>query len=390
MRTLAALTLAALTLPAAAQVEPPAATTRAVALASAVYGAERRLVVRLPPGYERGARRYPVLYLTDGSRQLPLLAQTVQFLAAHGRIPELILVGIDPVDRTNELTPTPGAVPGEAFDTRTAGGADRFLAFLEREVVPHVEATYRTEPFRILHGHSFGGLFALHTLTARPGLFQARIAIAPTLTWNGGEPVRRVRELVAAAKDPSGLLVVTMGDEPAQLPQLEALREALAGAGRLRSEVVRLEDEDHGTVVFGSSYRGLKASFAGWRMPVAEGGIGPRGGAAAVEAHYARLSERLGWRIVPPEVVVNLAGYQQLRDGEVDAAILTFQKNVAWHPESANVHDSLGEAFERAGRLADAAREYRAAWEAGRRAGDPNAPIYEQNLKRVSAARPGT
>lgn len=389
MRRLAAFALLALALPSPAQQPPPAAATTTVTLKSAVYGAERRILVHTPAGYERSARRYPVLYLTDGARQLPLLAQTVAFLAGNGRMPEMIVVGVDHVDRTNELTPTPGTVAGEGpFDLGTAGGADRFLAFLEREVIPHVEQAYRTEPFRALQGHSFGGLFALHTLVARPELFQARIAIAPTLTWNEDEPVRRVKDLLAARKDPAGALFVTLGDEGPRLArQAEALKALLAGAARLRGEVRHLPGEDHGSVVFDSNYHGLRFVFDGWRMPVAAGAIGPRGGAAAVEAHFAKLADRLGWRPAPPEVLVNLAGYQQLRDGEVDAAIATFQRNVAWHPGSANVHDSLGEAFEKAGRLEDAVRAYRAAWEAGQRTSDPNTDVFRRNHERALAAR---
>lgn len=397
MRAALALTLLAAlpALPVLAQAPArPAPPVEAVALKSEVYGGERRVVVRLPATYRTGARRYPVLYLTDGSRNLPLLAETVAFLAANGRMPEMIVVGIDPVQRDDELTPSRGTVAGEPLAQReTGGGAARFLEFVETEVVPWVERTYRTEPFRVLHGHSFGGLFALYTLWARPQLFHARIAVAPTLTWNGDEPVRRVKELVASGKAPAGALVFTLGDEgDALAARFEELKAALAPAAPgLRCTGLRFPGEDHGSVLLESNHRALRAVFQGWQMPIPRAGLGPRGGAAAVEAHFAALGERLGWKeLRAPEAIVNLAGYQQLRDDDVTGAIVTFQRNVKAYPDSANAHDSLGEAFERAGQLADARREYQAAWIAGEKLDDPNTPVYRQNFERVSAAaRPG-
>jgi tetratricopeptide (TPR) repeat protein len=48
--------------------------------------------------------------------------------------------------------------------------------------------------------------------------------------------------------------------------------------------------------------------------------------------------------------VVNLLGYQQLQDGEPAAAIELFELNVELYPESANVYDSLADAYLAAGR----------------------------------------
>lgn len=56
---------------------------------------------------------------------------------------------------------------------------------------------------------------------------------------------------------------------------------------------------------------------------------------------------------------LNSLGYALLEGGDTDAAILIFRLNARLYPESANVHDSLGEAYLRAGRLDEAEREYR-------------------------------
>ena len=58
------------------------------------------------------------------------------------------------------------------------------------------------------------------------------------------------------------------------------------------------------------------------------------------------------------EGALNSLGYSLYRKGYKDPAIRVFEWNVAAHPQSANVHDSLGEAYLGAGRRDDARRSY--------------------------------
>jgi CubicO group peptidase (beta-lactamase class C family) len=58
------------------------------------------------------------------------------------------------------------------------------------------------------------------------------------------------------------------------------------------------------------------------------------------------------------ENAVNAAGYRLLRGKRVADAILVFQKNVELHPASANVYDSLGEAYAAAGDTTRAIASY--------------------------------
>jgi hypothetical protein len=78
----------------------------------------------------------------------------------------------------------------------TSGGADAFLDFFERELFPHVVGSYRTAPYRILIGHSFGGLFVVHTLVHRSDLFDAHVAISPGLWWDDSRLVGDARKFL--------------------------------------------------------------------------------------------------------------------------------------------------------------------------------------------------
>jgi predicted alpha/beta superfamily hydrolase len=70
-------------------------------------------------------------------------------------------------------------------------GAHDYLAFVERELIPYIEARYRADPQRrALGGHSLGGLFGAYALLTKPELFQHYILSSPSLwfhenvTWN--------------------------------------------------------------------------------------------------------------------------------------------------------------------------------------------------------------
>ena len=169
----------------------PVVIGEAVHIRSSVLKEERTLLISKPAGYEDGADRYPVLYVLDGETLFRSSSAIAEFLAASERIPEMLVVAIASgsfQQRTRDLTPPSSAEIDNRFSPGN-GGADAFLSFVADELIPLVDKTYRTRPYRVLAGHSFGGLFAIHALTAKPNLFNAYIAIDPTLSWNSGAVV---------------------------------------------------------------------------------------------------------------------------------------------------------------------------------------------------------
>jgi len=145
-----------------------------------------------------------------------------------------------------------------------------------------------------------------------------------------------------------------------------------------------LDDEDHGSVVLRSHYFGLRKVYEGWRGPRAESGA-LIGGLKDADAHYAKLSERLGYTIPVPEALINQLGYQFLNGGKPEEAIATFKANVERYPDSANVYDSLGEAYERGGQIEIAEPLYEKARTLSVQNNDPNVAIYKTNYERAHA-----
>jgi hypothetical protein len=146
-----------------------------------------------------------------------------------------------------------------------------------------------------------------------------------------------------------------------------------------------MDDEDHGSVVLRSHYYGLRKIFDGWRLPRDRKAGGYPGTVEDLKNHYQRLSERIGYAVPPPELAVNQVGYQHLLRKDVKGALPFFRWNVELYPESANVHDSLGEALEKAGEKAEALACYERAVANGQKAADPLLAAYTRNRDRLAA-----
>lgn len=353
----------------------------AVTMHSEILGEPRRVMVYKPRGYDQSATRYPVLYLLDGDAHLLHTGGIVDFLSRNGRMPEMLVVGVPNTDRTRDLTPALAGDPPPNFPT--AGAADAFLRFLVEELQPFVDTRYRTEPYRVLVGHSFGGLFTVHALTTRPDAFDAHIAISPSLWWDDRAPVGRAEALFEARPDVASTLYLTLGNEQGDMrPAVEAFVDLLEARASddFRWAYNMLEQEDHGSVPHRSIYAGLEFLYDGWQVPPE---ILAAGDVTAVDRHFAGLSERFGYDVAAAEALVNQLGYQLLGAGRTDEAIAVFERNVRRFPESANVYDSLGDALDAAGRAEEAETNYTKACAMGRAASDPNAGLFCDNAARM-------
>lgn len=361
-----------------------------IPMQSKVMAETRTILVRTPASYATGTRAYPVLYMTDGDRQIGHTAAVVDFLSREGRMPEVIIVGINNTDRTRDLTPTRVEAMngnGQNFPMPTSGGADRFLEFIATEVIPHVEKNYRTQPYRVFAGHSFGGLFAMHTFFKRPDLFQGVIAVSPTLTWDDRYVYRVASEWVKNAPARPATLVMSVGNEGEALDkEFDALKALLAKKGpkALEVEAVRFPDEDHGSVVLPTHYAGLRKVFEPFRFVLGPPTGDPKTLWGRARDHYAKASARVGFALQIPEATGNAIGYRLLQAGHVQEAIAVFKANAETWPQSANVYDSLGEAQERAGDLERARENYQRAAAIGKANGDPNAEVFARNAERLA------
>jgi len=369
-----------------------------VSLDSKVMGENRTLLISTPATYGQGDGSYPVLYMTDGEAQFLHTRGTVDFLVRNGLMPDVIIVAVSNTARERDLSPTRGTIrrqDGSVEEHPNTGGGPRFLEFFEKEVIPYVESHYRTRPYRLFAGHSLGGLFALEALYEKPALFAAVIAVSPALNWDDDWAIARLEKFAGEKHETPRTLIVTMANEEAREPKPARLDrlEAILAVGRppgLEWHVLRMPEEDHGTVVLKSHFEALRLIYDGWRLPVDRNtGLVPLG-LNEIKKHYAALSQRFGYAVVPPEQSVNLAGYNALRTAnDLEAALALFLYNIELYPNSPNVYDSYAEALEGAGRLEEAVANYRTAARLAERPRDPRLEVYRANRDRAEKALAG-
>jgi predicted alpha/beta superfamily hydrolase len=312
---------------------------------STVLGEDRPLRIFTPSDYTSARSSYPtlpVLYLLDGPGHYVHVVGLVDFLAKQGRIPPMIVVAIGNTNRTRDLTPTNSRY---VFGGRTeedfaaSGGAGKFFEFMRDELIPHVEKNYRAAPFRILDGHSFGGLFALKVLHDSPATFQALIAVSPSLWWERGIMLKHSGAIGLARQ----YLYLSVGNEGGEHRQAidryaDKLRQN-ATPGFLWAYKA-YERESHGSVPHETLYDGLKFIFAGWHLPDATLDSEPVTVAEATE-HYRRLSAKYGFEIpLPLPAIRNMGGtYAFLH--RWDDAIAAYKEAARRFPNSAETHADL-------------------------------------------------
>lgn len=206
---------------------------------SAVLELERDVIVYLPPGYDAGDARYPVLYLHDGQNlfdpatahvegQHWRLGETADALIAAGLLAPLIMVGVANTGtaRIHEYTPT--------RDARLGGGrADHYAHLLVEELKPLIDRSYRTRVGPAdtgMAGSSLGGLVSLHIGLSRPDVFGLVAALSPSVWWDRRVILTTVRR---ARPRPELRLWVDMGTAEGRraLDDARLLKAALVGAG---------------------------------------------------------------------------------------------------------------------------------------------------------------
>lgn len=201
---------------------------------SEVLGESMVLGVRLPLEYASDPnRRFPALWVLDGRAQGYEVYRSTQVLSRVDIAEPSIVVEVphSGAGRTEDFTP-----PGEGMTSE--GRADRLLEFLEDEAIPAVERAFRTDPDRVLVGHSLGGLFA--------GYF----AFSPSV-WVGDQAIVPILE--RALQRPEALqqsLYLSVGSEEGNEMSsgFEALRSAFQNAPQgLDWRMDIMTGADHGT-----------------------------------------------------------------------------------------------------------------------------------------------
>jgi len=236
-------------------------------LHSSATGRDYDLYIHLPDSFARDANaRYPVLYLLDGQWDFKLLDSVLGGLLYDKFVPEMIIVGITysgaspNYDALRAADYSPVATPS----LPGSGGAAAFLAFLQQQVVPLIETSYRGDPARrLLMGSSFGGLFTLYAMLRQPTYFAGYVAASPAVSYADREAFRQEAEYAAAHRELPARLYLSVGAIEGLAGPVQDYMRLLAGRGYagLHMQTRVIEGERHSGNKPEAFNRGLRYLF---------------------------------------------------------------------------------------------------------------------------------
>lgn len=275
-------------------------------IVSAFLQETRTFRVNLPKSYyDKPGEKYPVLYVLDGQRNEKPTLDIYDFLSKSRYIPEMIIVSVPHTGRRSRDYNT--------FFRNTEKvnkGADRFLDFIEKEVIKTVAQQYRASAYRMLSGHSNSGLFVIHSLIKKPALFRARFAFSPSSHHIPAQR-RLLKQFLQGKPQLSGYFYSNVGGVEFYkmtnaFAEVKQIFEQYNPSG-LRCHFDFEKVDGHRATSFTGMYTAFKKLYAPWRLSITRYA---QMSVADVQAHFSQLSTEFGLKIMPKQKeLTSMGGY---------------------------------------------------------------------------------
>lgn len=309
-------------------------------------------------------KRYPVIYLLDGKAHFASvvgLLQQMSFVNGNKICPEMIVVGIPNTDRFRDLTPS-----CDSSRSKTSGGSDNFISFMNKELIPYIDATYPTKPYKMLIGHSIGGLTVINTLIKYPDMFNSYLAIDPSMWWdnqislkeakialsNNQFENKRLFLAIAKVKNKDLDTSSVRNDNTRNTIHIRSILELSdilnSNTGnKLNYQTKYYKNESHGSIPLIATYDALHSIFDFYKIHIDITDFTNNTLALAnrIENYYKVLSTNMGYSIIPEESFINELAYPAMALKNLALAEYFFKMNIKNYPNSYNVYDSMGDYY---------------------------------------------
>lgn len=354
---------------------------------SKILGENREIWVHVPDEAAVNKEHYPVVYVLDGNGHFSSVVGMIQQLSTGGNnnCPKMIVVAIPNTDRTRDLTPTHINADLPMMDStssKTSGGGENFIAFIEKELMPYIETKYPTAPYKMFIGHSFGGLAVMQTFIHHTNLFNSYICIDPSMWWDKQTLLKQAEKALAEKKFEGKSLYLGIANTMEVGMDIKKVLKDTSGDSRHIRSILKLDaafvknkqnglryrskfypDDSHGSVPFVAEYDAIRFFFDFFPQKLGMKDFTDSTGALATKYrnHFDNLSQKMGYKIKPDEAEINFIGYDFLGRKIYKTAESLFRLNVDNYPESFNVYDSYGDYFVAIGDMENAIVQYKMA-----------------------------
>jgi pimeloyl-ACP methyl ester carboxylesterase len=306
---------------------------------SAILKETRRILVVLPASYSQSApdRRYPVTVVVDGEYLVAPVAAVSDELSRNGQIPESVIVGIENFGggdwlssnkkRVYDLTPPGLSVSGSGLNE----GGDRFLDFIEQELLPAIDRQFRAAAPRTFVGVSSGGILATYAAATRP-TYCAVVSLDAPIHLGDNWLAKKLTERAAA------LGPVRYASLEARFGWPEAAWNALVAKAPASWSLDRekFQSEGHETMQMLGAYLGLRQVFKDYSRFAA-----PVSPTTSILPYYAKVGASLGASVIPPKKLLQNVVEDLLMEGRGAAAREAYNTLVAGYGAPADSAELL-------------------------------------------------
>ena len=330
-----------------------------ITIKSEILNSDREISVYLPNSYnQNNYTNYPVLYLLDGRKFFNSFSGVITQLSsdASPQLPEMIVIGITSQDRVRDSSPTNsliGYTNEKENGLEVSGGADNFLQFIQKELIPFVEKNYRTNSYRTFAGYSFTGLPILQALFSIPETFNSYLVIDFSAWWDNEVMKKRLKKFTQEYKGPQRDLFITTVDRVSNKVYPEKYNTGWDFIQELEQNTPKkisfdykkygYKEENHHSMPLISFIDGMKYIFRGHMINYDEMYTNPK----LIKHKLSKLSERLGYNVYLPEGLINFFGYLFLYTRpDIEKAFIYFNYYTQNYPSSSNAWDGLGDAYQ--------------------------------------------
>lgn len=398
---------------------------------SKILNEKREIMVHVPPNSSE-SDSFPVMIVFDGDALFTKTIGIINHLSSdygNNKCPKMIVVGIRHPDRMKDLFPV--------FNEDNLFENDKFADFLENELIPYLDQKYPTTSFRLLVGHSLGGLRVANFVVYNPNAFNAYIALDPSLGHDLNKWSFRADSVIQGVKYSNKAMFVAMAQTMPVLTDTAIINKDNSGEARHMRAIMRFcngfknyniqgmdfnwnyyPNERHAGVTFLGLYDGLQSIFTWYEFKDAQQlydtALSAASAIAILEDHYQLISKKMGYTVLPTESflnntvdnfwrknqiekaaafaelnyknypnsesAINYLGYLRIEQKRLQEALFLFEKNTKNNPLSSNAWDSYGECLILLNREKDAINVYKKAIEL-----DPNNRNAINMLKKIMA-----
>lgn len=276
---------------------------------SEILQEDREFSVYFPPSYNTAVnQKYPVLYILDGDYNFQYVAGFLELQGAISEIiPEMILVAISGKG-TNEYRKN---CKPKIDGVEDSGNAEEMTSFIEKELIPYVNKNYKTADYKILGGHSVGGIFVINAAINHPNLFNDYIAISPALWWGENAMDGVMENTWGKTKSTPAKVYISLANE--QGMGVEEFVKKIPESIKEKSVYFKqFPDEIHNSVGLPTYKWALGDIFKNWYVKEEY-----FGSAEALKNHYAEVKKQYGSIFnIPYTVVGNTHYILQKKDKE--------------------------------------------------------------------------